>query len=296
MDSRIGEACYAISAVSEMTGESPATLRAWERRHGLLHPVRSEGGRRLYAPGDVQRVRRIRDCLERGVMLGQVAAVLDVDAGAVAGPTDWGQLQAQLVIAVTNFDETALDAVYGRAFALYDFAEVTESLTVPVLQTLGRRWGSGEGLVAEEHFFQTYVRNALGARFLNRPRAGQGKVLLAACVPGERHDLGLLLFCLAAEAEGFRTVNLGADTPLEELPRVAAVCRAAAIVLAANYTTIDGDSANGLRSLAQALAGPVVLVGGRQVESTRDMIESAGARVLGADIRDGIRRLRAVVA
>ncbi len=285
--------CYSISAVSEMTGVKPSTLRAWERRHGLVRPRRSEGGQRLYTAEDVRRVRRILACLDEGVMLSQVQAVLE---DTPAPPPDvrkgeWRRLRTATIAAVRAFDEAALDAVYGEAMAAYPFTEVTELLTVPMLEYLGQCWESGKGLVAEEHFFQMYVRNVLGARVFHRQRTVHGRVLVAACVPGERHDLGLLLFCLAAEAEGFRAINLGADTPLEELPRVAARAGASAIVLAAGYGGISGDTARGLRELASSEAGPVVLVGGRHVEAEREAIEGTGARVLGTDIREGLRRL-----
>ncbi|HYW75287.1 MAG TPA: MerR family transcriptional regulator [Gammaproteobacteria bacterium] len=285
--------CYSISAVSEMTGVNPSTLRAWERRYGLLQPQRSEGGQRLYTTHDVDRVRRILACLDEGVMLSQVEAVLNEMPRRPdeSGQEEWHRLRSDMIAAIKAFNETGIDAVYGEALALHPFAEVTEMLTVPVLEYLGRCWENGEGLVAEEHFFQMYVRNVLGARFFHRHRATHGRLLVAACVPGEQHDLGLLLFCLAAEAEGFRTINLGANTPLEELPQVAGRAGASAIVLAAGYGGIGADLAGRLRTLVTSEAGPVVLVGGRRVEAERQVIEDTGAHILGADIRDGIRRL-----
>lgn len=285
--------CYSISAVSDMTGVKPSTLRAWERRYGLVRPQRSEGGQRLYTAHDVHRVRRILDCLGEGVMLSQVEAILDETPRhrEETGEEKWRRLRLELMAAAGAFDEAALDAMYAEALAEHPFSEVTERLTVPVLERLGECWESGEGLVAEEHFFQMYVRNVLGARFFHRHRRVHGRALLAACLPGEQHDLGLLLFCLAAEAEGFRTINLGANTPLEELPRVAARTGADAIVFAAGYGRIDEAMLVRLRRLASADAAPLVLVGGRQVEAQRQLIEGTGARVLAADIREGIRRL-----
>ena len=35
-------------------GLSAATLRAWERRYGLLKPQRSAGGHRLYSRQDIE--------------------------------------------------------------------------------------------------------------------------------------------------------------------------------------------------------------------------------------------------
>lgn len=285
--------CYSISAVSEMTGVTPSTLRAWERRYGLLQPQRSEGGQRLYTGQDVRRINRILACLEEGVVLSQVMGALGETPSRLpeTRQKEWHRLREITIEAVAAFDETELDAVYGEALATHPFSEVTEMLTVPVLEHLGECWEADDGLVSEEHFFQNYVRNALGARLFHRQRSAHGRVLVAACVPGEQHDLGLLLFCLAAEAEGFRTINLGANTPLEELSRVAETAGASAIVLAAGYGGISGETVSGLKKLATSDVGPIVLVGGRQVEKERQAIEDAGARVLGADIRGGIKRL-----
>ena len=37
-------AYYSIGDVAERCGINPVTLRAWQRRYGLLKPQRSEGG------------------------------------------------------------------------------------------------------------------------------------------------------------------------------------------------------------------------------------------------------------
>jgi len=39
---------FPIRTVSELTGVNSVTLRAWERRYGLIQPVRKESGHRLY--------------------------------------------------------------------------------------------------------------------------------------------------------------------------------------------------------------------------------------------------------
>ena len=69
---------------------------------------------------------------------------------------------------------------------------------LPLLRELGERWVQGLGSVAEEHFFSMFLRNELGARFHHLNRDRRGPRLLAACLPGEHHEVGLLLFTLAA--------------------------------------------------------------------------------------------------
>ncbi|MFZ1539056.1 MAG: MerR family transcriptional regulator, partial [Chromatiaceae bacterium] len=47
---------YPIRTLSRLTGVPAVTLRAWERRHRLLTPTRTEKGHRLYNEADVDRV------------------------------------------------------------------------------------------------------------------------------------------------------------------------------------------------------------------------------------------------
>lgn len=44
-----------IREVARLTGVNPVTLRAWERRYGLIQPTRTESGHRLYALSDIER-------------------------------------------------------------------------------------------------------------------------------------------------------------------------------------------------------------------------------------------------
>ena len=62
-------------------------------------------------------------------------------------------------------------------------------------------------------FFSLYLRNMFGARFHHRNRNNSGPKLLAACLPGEQHGVGGLLFVLATQEQGYRLVLLGVDMP-----------------------------------------------------------------------------------
>jgi DNA-binding transcriptional MerR regulator len=57
---------YSIGAVAEMLGSSPATLRSWEVRYGVVDPERTEAGRRLYSRDDVDQLRFVRDAIAQG--------------------------------------------------------------------------------------------------------------------------------------------------------------------------------------------------------------------------------------
>lgn len=66
---------HPIRVVEQRTGLTAATLRAWERRYGVVEPTRSDGGHRLYSDDDVYRLRALVRAVEGGRSIGQVAAL-----------------------------------------------------------------------------------------------------------------------------------------------------------------------------------------------------------------------------
>ena len=71
------EPLYPIRDVAQITGVHAVTLRAWQRRYGLIKPARTPSGHRLYSDADVERIRHILTWLEKGVSIGQVKPLLD---------------------------------------------------------------------------------------------------------------------------------------------------------------------------------------------------------------------------
>jgi len=288
---------FPIRTVANLTGVNPVTLRAWERRHGLVEPVRTPSGHRLYGHEHIESIHRILGLLKKGLPISQVARAMSAPAqssrGGEAGR--WGALGEQLVAATARFDEEELERTYAAALALHPVEEVTDRLLLPVMRELGRRWQTGEGSVAEEHFFSVYVRDKLGARFHHRTRHDRGPRILAACLPDEQHEIGLLVFALAAHERGLRIVLLAAKTPLEELPAVARRAQCAAVVLSATLAPPRHVVGEHLAELVSRVGMPV-FVGGAASLRERDAIVAAGAEVVGTDIPAGVERIRNAMA
>lgn len=51
---------FAIGEVAAMLGLSPHTIRAWERRHLVVRPIRTRAGQRRYSADDVELLRQIK--------------------------------------------------------------------------------------------------------------------------------------------------------------------------------------------------------------------------------------------
>jgi DNA-binding transcriptional MerR regulator len=220
------EAVYPIRTISNLTGVNAVTLRAWERRYGLIRPKRTPKGHRLYTEADLDRIKRVLDLLDQGIAISQAGQLLDQSPslqtrGAEAGQPDvWQQYQTRMLNALEQFDEAALDSAYNDALSLYPVELVNSRLVAPLLRLLGQRWKTTSGGVAEEHFFSVYLRNKLGARIHHLNARRKGQLLLVACLPGEQHEVGMLMFALAAVSHGYQVLVLGANLPLEQIPAV----------------------------------------------------------------------------
>ncbi len=69
-------ALYTIGEVALLCDINPVTLRAWQRRYGLLKPQRTDGGHRLFNDADIDRIREIKRWIDNGVQVSKVKMLL----------------------------------------------------------------------------------------------------------------------------------------------------------------------------------------------------------------------------
>ena len=276
---------FPIRTVSELTGVNSVTLRAWERRYGLIKPLRTPKGHRLYTQKDIELINRILDGLSQGRSIGQIAReILHKTTEEEIEYLDvWEKYQHRMIDAIARFDEHSLDSVYNDAMSLYPVDVVTSQLIMPLLEKLGERWEDKTGSVAEEHFFSVYLRNKLGARFHHQNLKNTGPKLIMACLPGEHHEFGILLFALTALSKGLQVILLGADLPVTELQQVTERTNSNGIVLSGSASLQCDHLFEQLRSLCKEVSVPV-FVGGDVAEICRENILNAEAIPLVKDL------------
>src|SRR3954452_11984591 len=213
------ESLMRIGELSRRTGVSPELLRAWEQRYSLLQPTRSDGGFRLYSPQDEHRVATMRSHLERGLSAAE-SARLTLDEESVPAPAAERPALArgasELRDGLDSLDESAAHAALDQLLAGFSVEMVLREVVIPYLRDLGERWERGEASVAQEHFASQILRGRLLGLARGWDR-GPGPRALLACLPGEQHDLGLIVFGLGLRDRGWRITFLGPDTPLDTL-------------------------------------------------------------------------------
>ena len=279
-----------IGELSRRTAVRADTLRAWERRYGLLQPARSDGGFRLYSSEDEQRIHSMRQLLDSGLSAAEAARLARSGAPqspAAAEPALSGAPERRLREARERFDEAEATAVLDDAIADLSVDALANRVVLPALREVGERWERGETSVGQEHFGTNVVRGRLTGMARNWG-AGSGPLAILACPPGELHDIGLLVFGLVLRARGWRIAYLGPNTPIPSVQETSARLRPRAVVLAAL-------SAERLSAVADEIAllsaeAPVLLAGSGADEA---LSRRTGARLLSSDPVEAARQLGA---
>ena len=252
-----------IGELTKRTGVSPELLRAWEQRYGLLQPTRTPGGFRLYSAGDEARVQRMQSLVSGGLAAAQ-AARLVLSGGEPEPRTDSGsaapleEAAGNLTASLDRLDEQAANSALDRLFSAYTVETVLQEVVLPYLHRLGERWEAGEVSVAQEHF----ASNLLRGRLLGLAQGwgqGQGPLAILACVPGEHHELGLLVFGVALRRRGWRITYLGTDSPIGAVADTARSLTPAVVVLLSINPDNFLDHAHEIKELAKQV--PVMIAG-----------------------------------
>jgi len=170
---------YSIQAVSRRTGVHPVTLRAWERRYGLIRPARTERGHRRYSDGDLAVIERILSWLDRGLPISQVRPLLEQDGTsvtAVEGP--WRAAMDEALQALDRLNVRRLEQLFQRLTADYPLARVVTGFCDPLRDHLRALPGQG----ASQALLDTFLRQKLAGRLLARAPGRRERAWLVMAV------------------------------------------------------------------------------------------------------------------
>lgn len=266
-----------IGDLARRLGMQVDTLRAWERRYGLLTPQRSSGGFRLYSRSDEAIVRAMLAEIASGYPPAQAAKLALARNGSAGRAADLPGLEnvpAELYHALMAFGGARAHGLLDALFAQYSLNAVLREVLQPCLRRIGDDWASGVVSIAQEHFATQLIRE----RLLGLARdwdQGRGPRALLACPADERHDIGLICFGLVLSRNGWRVTFLGPDTPVSALQEAIEAVTPELVVLSANDEHRFTSIAVSLRALA---AGRELALAG--VGATAEVARAVGATLL----------------
>jgi DNA-binding transcriptional MerR regulator len=287
-----------IHRVAERTGVSVHTLRAWERRYGVPKPGRQPGNRyRLYDEQDIADVLWMKQQIESGVspahasfLLKQQRQAQPIDRAPAEQPI--AGARAALQDAFLKSDEATARRALDEMLALFTPEQVALQIIQPIMLEIGERWLRNEMAVWQEHLASNLVRQKLLAVLQAQPSPPlSAPSMLAACAPGEEHELGLLTLALLARRQGWSVAYLGQRTPLADL--ASAAHKSEPDILAISVSTPLGLATLIPWALADNRPATPLVLGGRLPNQFPSLRTHLPGLYVGEDALTGARGLAA---
>lgn len=260
----IGQVVRLLS--DEFSDITHSSLRFLERE-GLISPERTAGGHRLFPASQIERIRLIKQWQRQRLSLEEIKSRLEAadklpDLDAISRRLlelliRGDRKEAQELILQTDDAGVPLDALFDKVLR-------------PGLRETGERWAKGEITVGQEKEISAFVRDII-AHLASRHRPeerSQGPAVVAACVEGEYHELGLRMLAVLLRREGYVVFYLGPNVSREFLIERVKARQPEAVLLAVARSEL-------LPALSETIAAlhyadgidhqPAVIVGGAGV-------------------------------
>ncbi|MEO7003318.1 MAG: B12-binding domain-containing protein [Ktedonobacterales bacterium] len=321
---------FNTKAVVRQTNIPAPTLRAWERRYGILAPRRGENDYRLYSERDIATVTWLRERVESGLTISQAIALLrsleparsrrrttrmtmptmptmpTTPAHSTQEPShqhltaeafmrfSLDEMIATLLRQFANLDEQGASHTIAQALAVHSIEDVCLAFFAPALHEIGRLWAAGDVTVTVEHFASALVRAQLDSLYRTAATGGEfGSLTLVGCAPGEQHELGSLMLALFLRRAGLRVAYLGQNIELQSLLTTIHSTKPACLLLSATLPQqVESLAEVGARLRALESAAPLFYCGGAAFVADPARIELVHGCYLALDAHEAAQEIK----
>ncbi len=195
-------------------------------------PRRSSGGHRLYSEEEINLLKWLVERQKEGLSISRAVGMWRTQGAqppvtkqtqpvpqmlAAMGEDTLTQLRRYWCEACLAFNEPEAELALAKAMAIAAPEAVCTHVLQKGLAEFGRGWYAGTVTVQQEHFASALAARRLNTLFAVAPLPSRPGRLLAACPPGEDHDLALLMLAFILRWRGWDVIYLGADVPLDRL-------------------------------------------------------------------------------
>jgi MerR family transcriptional regulator, light-induced transcriptional regulator len=287
---------YTIKSVATQTGIRPVTLRAWERRHEVLTPHRSDNRYRLYSERDIAILRWIKSRVDNGITISNAIGELRtmtrngmwpdaVPTGPSIEPLKSATPPAiyanQLYQALIKHDEVRTGDLLREVLSIFDLKTICVDVLTPCLVEIGEAWYRGEIRITTEHFASAYLRGKLLTLLQAYPSRRTAPYILIGGAPTEQHEIGSLMMAVMLRSEGYRVEYLGPDIPIDDLVDYAKFEKPSMIVLSATMESSASELKRMQEKVNRLRPVPVFAYGGRAFVEKPDLRKQIAGIYLG---------------
>ncbi len=259
---------FSIKDLERLSGINAHTIRIWERRYGLMEPMRTSTNRRVYSGEDLRRIISIGILNRSGLKVSKIARLtsdqldrmVEEQLGSSTMATDETE---RLLVAMLEVDTLSAKRILKESLKTRGIEVTIEELIFPFIRRVGDLWQTGTINPGHEHFISNIFRNQIITELessLPYPEEGSPSAILF--LPElEMHELPLLLYEYVFRKSGYETIYLGQMTPVEAAIALAEKRKPAFVVTGAS-TTLPPKPTKLIRSLSNALPWCTIIIAG----------------------------------
>ncbi|MCH6200546.1 MerR family transcriptional regulator [Aquiflexum sp. LQ15W] len=213
---------YSIKDLEQLSGIKAHTLRIWEQRYNLLHPMRTDTNIRFYDDASLKLILNVALLNDNGYKISKIANMSEAEMREEVVKltektlTHDDQIHA-LTICMIEMDEDRFEKVLSTNILKIGFEQTMLNIIYPFMSKIGVLWQTGAINPAQEHFMSNLIRQKLIVAIDGQIYKGGGKKFLLYLPEGELHEISILFAAYLIKLKGHKLIYLGQNTPDEDL-------------------------------------------------------------------------------
>ncbi len=216
---------FSIKDLENLSGVKAHTIRIWEKRYGILEPMRSSTNIRNYDTHNLQKLLNIVLLHNYGYKISRIAEYSTekielLVREIISEKSSKNHAINAFKMAMMNFDQVLFFKTYSNLLSEKSFREIFYEVMIPLMNEIGLLWQSGTITPAQEHFISYLIKQKLlvnteKIQILEPTRTD--KIFVLYLPENEIHELGLMYLNYEILLHGYKTIYLGESVPMESL-------------------------------------------------------------------------------
>lgn len=214
---------YSIRDLEKITGIKAHTIRIWEKRYGIVAPLRTQTNIRYYSDEDLRRLMNVAILNKYGYKISNIQSMSAVELNTCVvdlthQDIDNDHQVDNLVMAMIELDEQRFDKIISSSIIKQGFDYTFENLIHKFLEKIGILWQVGKVNPVQEHFISHLIRQKLILAIDGQQEYRiDPKTFLLFLPENEYHEISLLYLQFLIRKEGHKVIYLGQNVPLFHL-------------------------------------------------------------------------------
>lgn len=220
-----------IRELSALTGVNSVTIRAWERRYGLLKPTRTPKGHRLYSADDVELIKNVQRNLEQGIAISKIKNLIH-QSTAVQTDENWISHGEKLMAIINMLNINKLENYLHELTENYPPRILWEYLVQPLNNELINTKAE-YGIQSKQLLLFSGIQKQAHHFISSQSKQAQGTVLMVGL---EQTSIAMESYFTAMEltGSGLKPILEFYTSSLSEVPFIADSVKPGAIILHGN--------------------------------------------------------------